>query len=281
MTKILVTGSTGKIGRQLVAQLDGADVRALTRSPVTAGLPGNVEAVAGDLATVEGLEAALDGVDKVFLLWPLFSTGSAAEVVDLIARHARHVVFLSSAGVTDDGENTIFHAEIERLIEQSGLQWTFLRAGGFATNALDWAEQIRTGGEVHWPYGNAVRVLIHEADIAAVAARTLTEDGHFGRKYVLTGADQISQADQVRAIGTAIGADLRWREMDPGTAREYLMSTWGDSSFVSGALEHWASLEKHPEEANGTVERITGVPARTFGEWARDHADDFRPLATG
>src|SRR4051794_29945929 len=140
MTKILVTGSTGKIGRQLVAQLTGADVRALTRSPETAGLPRNVGTVAGELAAMEGVEGALDGVDKVFLLWPLFSTGSAAEVVDLIARHARHVVFLSSAGVTDDGENTIFHAEIERLIERSGLQWTFLRAGGFATNALDWAE---------------------------------------------------------------------------------------------------------------------------------------------
>jgi uncharacterized protein YbjT (DUF2867 family) len=116
------------------------------------------------------------------------------------------------------------HADIERLIERTGLAWTFLRASGFATNALWWAPQIRADGVVRAPYGAAVRSSIHERDIAAVAVRALTGDGHAGAQHLLTGPQALTQVEQVRAIGEAIGRPLRYEEIARETARQQLLA---------------------------------------------------------
>src|SRR4051794_19083473 len=177
--KILVTGPTGNVGKHVVSWLAemGHDVRALVRNPATASLPAGVDVVRGDLALPQTLVPALRDVDSVYLMWP----GLAVEprVVELIAEHARRVVYLS-ADIPDlaDGEQpTIFHQEIERLITQSGLSWTFVRAIDFATNTLGWADQIERG-VVRLPYGQASRSLIHERDIADVVVHVLLADGH-------------------------------------------------------------------------------------------------------
>jgi uncharacterized protein YbjT (DUF2867 family) len=281
--QILVTGATGNVGRHVVSLLRkrGVAVRALTRFPQAADLPEEVEVVAADLTDPESLRPALEGVNAVFLLWPMLTAEGAAPVVDVIARHARRMVYLSAMSVRDDREpqaNGVW-GMVEYLIERSGVDWTFLRAGGFATNTLGWADQVRAG-VVHWPYGAAARSLIHERDIAAVAALALTEDRHIGAKYVLTGPTAITQADQVRIIGEAIGRPVRWVETAPEVARQQMLATLGDSGFVEGALAYWASLVEEPEPVTNTVEAVTGVPARTFREWAEDHVIDFRPLST-
>jgi uncharacterized protein YbjT (DUF2867 family) len=253
----------------------------LTRFPRAAELPDGVEVVGADLTDPESLGPALAGVNAVFLLWPRLTAEGAAPVVDVIAGHARRVVYLSAMSVRDDREpraNGVW-GMLEDLIERSGLDWTFLRAGGFATNTLGWVDQVRAG-VVHWPYGAAARSLIHERDIAAVAALALTEDRHIGAKYVLTGPAAITQAEQIRIIGEAIGRPVRWAEAAPEDARQQLLATLGDSEFVEGALAYWASLVKEPEPVTNTVEAVTGVPARTFREWAEDHAADFRLLST-
>ncbi|MDH5833300.1 SDR family oxidoreductase [Luteimonas kalidii] len=277
--RILVTGATGKVGRHLVDELltAGVAVRALVRDPGKAGLPEGVELVRGDLAEPDTLEPALQGMDGIFLLWPFFGSAGAPRVVEAIARHVRHVVYLSSMGVRDDlgPEQNGVWGELEHLIVQSGLEWTFLRAGGFAANALEWAAQIRGTGVLRRPYGGAVRSSIHEADIAAVAARVLTEPGHTGAKYVLTGPEQLTFADQVRIIGEAIGRPVRWEEIPADVARQQLLAEWGDPDFVDGALAYWAGLAERPEPVTRTVERLTGRPARTFREWATDHAEAF------
>jgi uncharacterized protein YbjT (DUF2867 family) len=130
---------------------------------------------------------------------------------------------------------------------------------------------------VRWPYGRAGRSLIHEQDIAAVAVRALTEPGHAGRAYVLTGPEVVTQREQVGLIGDAIGRRVGWQELPPEQARRRLLEDWGDSRFVDGSLAYWASLVDHPEPVTRTVQEVTGVPARTFGEWAVDHAADFAP----
>jgi uncharacterized protein YbjT (DUF2867 family) len=188
----------------------------------------------------------------------------------------QHVV--SATAVRDDRElkeNGIW-GEIEQLIEQSGLAWTFLRASGFAANTLAWADQIRDEGLVRWPYGGAARSLIHERDIADVAVRALTDDGHAGAKYVLTGPAAVTQAEQVRIIGEVTGHPVRWEELSPEVARQQLLAAWGDPGFVDHALDTWAGLVTEPEQVTRTVQEITGSPARTFREWATDHAADFR-----
>jgi uncharacterized protein YbjT (DUF2867 family) len=279
---ILVTGATGNVGRQLVSQLmgHGAAVRALARDPYRAGLPGGVEVVCGDLSDPATLDACLDGVDTVFLVWLFRIAKAAPAVLNVVNRHARRIVYLSAVGVPDDGEVhphpiVQFHADLERLIGKSGLEWTFLRSHIFATNALWWAPQIRAEGVVHEPYGAAAWPAIHERDIAAVAVRVLTSDGHGGRTYCLTGPQLLTQVEQVNTIGEVIGRALRFEEISPEAARQKMLGAGWLPSVADGLLNAYARMMTHPEPVTTTVEEITGTPARTFREWVIDHVDDF------
>ena len=282
-SKILVTGATGNVGGQVVSQLldTGAPVRALVRDPDYGGLPDGVEVVRGDLSAPDTLDAPLEGVETVFLVWPFLTVEAAPAVLDAVKRHARRIVYLSSMGVRDDLERQAdpinqFHADMERLIEQSGLEWTFLRPSGFATNTLGWAEQIRADGAVRAPYGAMARSLIHERDIASVAVRALTDDGHAGATHVLSGPEVLTQVEQVPAIGEAIGQPLRFEELSRETARQGMIAAWGDPSTVDGMLGAGAAFVMQPERVTSTVEEVTEAPAHTFRQWVTDHADDFR-----
>jgi len=278
--KILITGATDNVGRHVVAQLlrAGARVRALTRNPDSAGLPGGVDIVRGDLSIPETLDRCLNEVEAVFLIWPFFTAEGAKAILDVVAKHCRRIVFLSALTVSDDSEqqtNAIFHADIERLIEQSGIEWTFLRCSGFATNTLWWVTQIRANGVVQGPYGSAARSLIHERDIASVGMHALTGDGHEGKKYVLTGPESLTQIEQVQIIGETIGRRLHWEEIPAEVARRQMLTSM-PASFAEGALNYWAKLVTEPEPVTRTVEEVTGLSARPFREWAIDHANDFR-----
>lgn len=278
---IVVTGATGTVGRPVVTQLTerGVAVRAVTRDPGSAGMPAGVEVVRADLSDPASLEPHLDGADSVFLVWPFTSpeqaAGQGAQLVQVLARHVPRIVYLSAHAAADRPGS--FWATIERLIEQSGASWTFLRPTGFAANTLMWADQIHSRAVVRWPYGAAARSLIHERDIAAAAVAALTDGRHAGQKYLLTGPEAITQATQVRLIGEAIGRPVRWEELAPEEARQQLLAAWGDPAFVDSALATWAGLVTEPEPVTPTVEQVTGVPARTFRQWAGDHISDFRP----
>jgi len=261
---ILVTGATGNVGRQVALGLSaaGEQVRAMSRTP-------GPDLVRGDLLDPSSLP--LDGVDKVFLLWPQPSELGVQEAVDALTGRVKHVVYLSAISAEAG-----FWGVVENALKASGVEWTFLRSGGMATNTLGWADMIRRHGEVRWPYGEAARSLIHERDLADVAVKALTTGGHAGQTYELTGPSTITQAQQVREIGTAIGRSLRWTDLPAAEARSQLVAEWGNPGFVDAALGHWASLVANPEPVTDTVERVTGSPARTFAQWAVDHADDFR-----
>ncbi len=282
-SKILVTGATGNVGRHVVSGLlgVGADVRALTRDPDAARLPQGAEVVRGDLSDANTLGAHLRGVRAVFLVWPFLTAEAAPAVLDVLKGHAYRVVYLSSMGVRDDlGRQADpinqFHADVERSIEESGLEWTFVRSGGMATNTLGWAPQIREGGVVRAPYGVASRSLVHEADVAAVAVRALTEHGHGGKKYTVTGPEALTQIEQLGLIGEAIGRPLRWEEVPPEIARRGMLDAGWSPSVADGILEAHAGFAQEPEPVIPTVEDVTGAPARTFQQWAADHAGDFR-----
>jgi len=283
MNRILIIGATGNVGRQVLAQLTatGAQVRALVRNPDGTDLLPQVEVVRGDLTLPETLDACLDGIDAVFLVW-CAARSAVAPALERIAKHARRIVFLSSPYKTahpffqQPNPMRELHAHIERLIETSGLQWTFLRPGMFAANArFWWAPQIRAGDVVRWPYATVQTAPIHERDIAAVAVRALYEEGHTGAEYVLTGPEALTQMEQVCTIGHAIGRSLHMEEISPGEARREC-STFMPASVVNMLLDAWAAAVGQPALVTSTVAEITGAPARTFLDWATDHAEEFR-----
>ncbi|MEV6313787.1 NAD(P)H-binding protein [Streptomyces sp. NPDC051776] len=284
---ILVTGATGKVGRNVVEELReaGVAVRALAREPAAAEFDAragvDVEVMRGDLTDPRSLVPALRGVDAVFLLWPFLTTKAAPPVLEVIGEHTRRIVYLSSQGVRDDGAVqadpiNAFHAEMERLIERSGLERTVLRPTGFASNALGWAEQIRERDVVRQPFGDLARPLIHERDIAAVAARALAQPGHRGRTYVLTGPRSLTTREQTDAIAEAIGRPLAFEEMPMEEARASMLAQGLPAEVADGMLAAHAEMMRSPEPVNRKVEELTGAPARTFREWAADHADEFR-----
>ncbi|MCA1655962.1 MAG: nuclear transport factor 2 family protein, partial [Pseudonocardiaceae bacterium] len=122
----------------------------------------------------------------------------------------------------------------------------------------------------------AARSLIHERDIAEVAVRALTENGHAGAAYVLTGPAALTQAEQVRVLGEVAGRPATVEEVTPEEARAQVLE-WADPEYADSALTYWASLVDTPEPVTRTVEEVTGTPARTFEQWARDHVADFAP----
>ena len=279
---ILVTGATGKIGREVVAELldRGADSRALARDPAKASLPEGVEVVRGDLSDPSSLAPALEEVDAVFLLWAVGSDETAPAVIEAIGRQASRVVYLSAMGIPDDpaaelGPILSSHRRVERLIEGSGLEWTFVRAGGLAGNTLGWAHDIRADGVVREPFGGVPRALVHERDVAVIATRALTEGGHQGRRYEVTGPEVVSGDEQLQAIADAIDRPLRFDALSREEARERLVATMGDAATADSMLDAWAGMAADPEPPTDTFERLTGRRGSTFHEWARDHAADF------
>ncbi len=283
MNPILVIGATGTVGRQVVSRLaaTGTRVRAMLRNPGATRLPRQVEVVRGDLTLPETLDGCFDGIDTVFLVWTAPPV-AVAPALERITKRARRIVFLSAPLKTahplfqQPNPLRAMFEQIERLIEISGLQWTFLRPGMFSANALNWwAPQIRAGDVVRWPYLAAPTAPIDERDIAAVAVRALCEDGYAGAEYVLTGSQSLSQFEQVSTIGRAIGRSLRIEEMTPEEARRELL-TIGPLVAVNMLLAAWAAAIGQPAHVTSTVEEITEVPAKTFLDWATDNAAEFR-----
>lgn len=276
--RVLVTGATGRTGRHVVAGLlgEGFAVTALVRTRVTAGLPVAVHVVEGDLGDPESVAVAARGADAVFLLWPGFSSAGAGQVVAELAARTKHVVYLSAAMLQDDivGPQQGVWSDIEELLAATGVAWTFVRAGGFAANTLGWADQVREGDVVRTAYPDAARSLVHERDIADAVVRALADPGHEGRIHVVTGPAVLTESEQVRAIGDAIGRPLRIEQLPADVARRDLEQAMG-SEFANTALVHWATMVTSPERVSDDVVRVTGHPARSFAEWARDHRDDF------
>jgi uncharacterized protein YbjT (DUF2867 family) len=283
MNHILVIGGTSTVGSQVLSRLAfrRANVRAMTRNPDAAHFPAGIEVIRGDLTVPETLDACLDGIDAVFLVWTA-PAAAAAPALERIGKRAHRIVFLSAPIKTahplfqqPNPLRAIFE-QVEQVIITSGLQWTFLRPGMFAANALRWwAPQIRAGDLVRWPYIAAPTAPIDERDVAAVAVRALSEDGHVGAEYVLTGPQSLSQFEQLSTIGSVIGRSLRIEEISPDEARRELR-TISSAVGVNMLLDAWAAAIGQPAHVTSVVAEITGAPPKTFVQWATDNVSAFR-----
>ncbi|WP_214411037.1 NAD(P)H-binding protein [Sphaerisporangium fuscum] len=274
---ILVTGARGHIARGLIQQLlaTGQPVRAAGRNPGAARPPAGVDAVLCDLADPDTFDTALTGVTKVFLY------AEPRGLDDFLARAAtagvQHIVLLSAL-LTDPASTDAIsriHRDAEQAVARSGIAWTFLRPGAFATNTLQWAPSVRAEGVVRDPFPDSRSAPVHEADIAAVAVRALTEPGHQGAAYALTGPELVSRRRQAELIGEAVGRPVRFAVQDLEEYREEL-SAWTTPQVADAVIRESAAAVDRPTPVTDTVQKVTGRPARTYGEWARDHAGDFR-----
>lgn len=283
--RVLVTGATGHVGRHVVSQLAevGQQVRALTRNPAAAAFPAGVEVVRGDLLAPESIP--FDGVDLMYLF------PEPRTAVDVVTRAkaagVRRIVTLSSGAVTE-GFDTDFQLPVEQAVEASGCEYTHVRPGDFASNTERlWGPMIRADRVVRYPAPDAISLAIHEADIAAVAVTALLNDGHHGRAYDLTGPARLTRRDQVAAIAEALGEEVRYEEVSPEEARKILVAQGGwaaeNADFLLGFADYSAdgpSFEDVDWDAKlvalPTVEEVTGRPARTYAQWARDNVDAFR-----
>jgi uncharacterized protein YbjT (DUF2867 family) len=277
---MVVFGARGNVGRHVAAGLRaaGEQVRTTSRNPAAAGFPPHTPVVAADLERPESLPAALEGAEKVFL----YAKPNGIQGFVEAARSAgvRHVVLLSSGAVVNSGaeHNPIAqqHRAVELAIERSGLAWTFIRPGMFATNALWWWKtSIRTESVVRLPYPQAQTAPIHEKDMAALAVTALTQPGHQQQAYTVRGPQSLTLGQQVEQIGDAIDRGITLEVLSIEDTRVELGKTMPPIG-VETILRLWTAANGHPAPVSTIVQTITGQPAHTFAQWAKDHADDFR-----
>lgn len=271
--KILVSGATGTVGRQVVAELlaRGHEVRALTRDAKKAAFPAGVEVVQGDLTEPDSLSPALEGVTGLHLITfhgAYFAPLETGPRVLELARAAgvRRVTVLHGGGPTP----------LEDAVRaDDGVEWTVLMPVEFMANALEWADGIVAADEVREPFVSRLSAMVHEGDIGAVAAVALTEEGHGGQEYVITGPELLTVADKVAAIAGARGREIALVELTEEEAVARWRAAGHPQEVIGFLLEAYGNTPEVGRTVVDTVEKVTGRPARTFTQWAAEHADAF------
>ncbi|WP_194813613.1 NmrA family NAD(P)-binding protein [Nocardia sp. XZ_19_385] len=264
----LVTGATGNTGRHVVRELleRGEKVRALTRSPAAAVqvLPSGVELVEGTHTAPKTV--SFEGIDRLHVT----VTAGLAEVGPELVQRAVDsgvrritVVWGGAVGPT------------EEAIADSGVEWTRVEPQEFMSNTLNWVDSIRAEGVVREPY-DLPSALVHEADIGAVAAVALLEDGRSGRAYNLTGPQALTPRERIALLSRAAGREIAFVPMTHEQAVDRLMATGVSREDAEYVIGWYAAPPAESATVVDTVERVTGRPARTFEQWVAENAQRFQ-----
>ncbi|MGW7367044.1 NAD(P)H-binding protein [Streptomyces sp. NPDC054841] len=280
---IVVTGATGNVGRPLIASLAsaGEQVTAVSRRPLSSEAPQGVRHHQADLADPESLRPGLDGAEALFILLAgplLVSGGSPSKLLDVAASSGVQRVVLLSSQIVGTRPEVLSHGRLrafEEAVRESGLDWTMLRPGGFASNAFAWAESVRAERTVVAPFGDIALPVVDPADIADVAAVTLREHGHAGRTYELTGPAPISPRGQAETLGDALGTPVQFAELTREQARSHMLQFMPET-VVDGTLDILGEPLATEQRVSPGVEQLLGRPPRTFGEWAERNIAAFK-----
>lgn len=270
---ILITGATGTIGSEVVRLLAerGAPVRSMTRDVSRASGP----AVQADFEDPASLRRALDGVESVLLL-TAFGTRLGEHDVALVeaaaAAGVRKVVKISAIGAGETGDPAdvrSWHAVGERALMASGLAWTLLRPSTFASNALGWADLVKSGAPIPNMTGEGRQGIVDPRDVAAVAVEALAGREHDGQAHTLTGPDLLTTADQAALIGKAADRHVDTVDVPVEAAVAQLVESGAGPAFVRAATAGWNLISAGGNAIVTTaVADILGRPATSFEAWA-------------
>ena len=279
---ILIIGATGTIGREVVKGLKakGEQVRAMIRDPkkTTAAREPGVEYVTGDLADPDSVVAALQGIEKAFLLSP--------EGLDMAELHAKFAAAAKEAGVRHLVRASIlpanpdapiplvkWHGEADRSLMESGVPYTILRPSYYMQNTLGGAATVASDGALYSAMGDGKIGHIDTRDIADVAVAVLTKDGHEGQSYLLTGPEALSMAELAARLSAAIGKKIEYVNLPPDEIKARLMAAgtldWRADAWVklAGMMSLGIAATLTP-----TVKDLLGRPPRNIDQFASDFA---------
>lgn len=282
---ILVTGARGTVGRELTALLQarGQPFRALARNPEkakSATLPGGVWRQ-GDFVAPDTLRAAFDGIECLFLLC------GAQPDMDILEIHAveaakqagvGRIVKISVPNASETGIAALqrLHGRSEAALGASGIAWTVLRPNGFMQNLYGPTQGFDARRICRLPLGEAKYCFIDAQDIAATALAALTEDGHAGKVYDLTGPEALSYAEAARIVSKATGETFTFVDIPPRECRADLLAAGIDAWFVDEILE-WFALFRHGRVGgvSDAVETVSGRAPRALSDFVQGNLANF------
>jgi uncharacterized protein YbjT (DUF2867 family) len=276
---ILVTGASGTVGSEVVKALGGrsARVRAGYRTRPR-NIPAGVESVALDYDRPETIRPALQGIETLFLLSS--TVEPEKKVVDEAKRAGiKRVVKLSVIGAAQEGfAFARWHRAVEKYIEASGLAWTFLRPNGFMQNVVNYmGETIRSQSAIYAPAGNAAASHIDARDVGAVGARVLTDMGHDGKVYELTGPAALTYGQIAEILSRVLGRTIRYVPISPEQYKQAAVAAGTPEGYADALVDLYRYyLEGKAAVVTPAVRQITGRDPIPFEQFAKDHADKLR-----
>lgn len=280
MGKILVIGSSGTVGSALAARLKAQGETVVRATSRQATAPDQVQV---DLRTGAGLDAALEGVDRAFILAPPGHVDQDVllqPVLDAVAaRRLRKVVLMTAMGANADDNAPLRKAELR--LERSGLDYTILRPNWFMQNFNTfWLGGIRAHAEIQLPVGRARGSFIDARDIAETAAELLINGGHAGQAYDLTGPQALDHDEVAALLSSAAGRSIGFRDVTPEVMRGHLLQGGLPADYAEFLLLILGYFKAgYSERTTDAVKQITGHAPRTFLEYARDYREAFSAAA--
>ena len=289
---ILVSGASGTVGSEVVRQLSSSrdvNIKAAARSvEKIKNLEGdNVKAVSIDYNKLESLKDALKNVDKLFLLTP--DVPNAHELASNLVNEAkkagvRYIVKQSIMGADEGADvGTLrLHREAEKIIEESGVPYTFLRPNEFMQNFINFhGHSIKNNNAFYLPLENAKVSVIDVRDIAAVAVKALTENGdnnkHNNKTYLITGPEALSHYQMAELLSNATGKKISYISISEEEARAAMKEMGMDDWFIntiSGLYNYYK--KEYASQVSSAVEEVTGKKPVSFSQFANDYTQLFR-----
>ncbi len=279
MSRILVTGATGNVGKFLIHYLlqSGHTVRAFCRNPEKVDFPKNVEIFSGDITKKEDVSKALENIDKAFLLMSNDHGSIFSSCLDSVK--IKHVVLLSSYTVEIDWpskSNYIanHHIEGESLLIRNKIPYTFLRPSGFMTSAFQWMDTIKSLNKAFIPFPDSAHSVIHPEDIALCASKIFENEEHIGKSYLLTGPELLTPRDQITIISKHLGKEIEIIKQSQDEIKQS-MSKNLPSILIDSILE---LLESKPKviDVSDNLKSITKTKGFTFSNWVKENIQFFQ-----